>query len=1002
MAALGEARELGLEVPAVTLERGVAYLRAAFRDASQQADEAKSMLVWAMAVNGQGDFGAANRLHRMRNSLSPAALAYTALALCEMGREPMAAELAQLLAGKAKVALGEAERRSCRFPVEGNIAWNRSELEMTALSLLALQSALSSSDRIEAGVEHLLSHRPWAPRRAAGLCVAAIAQYRGETEPSRGEMTVVVALPGELPHPLPLSPDAVGTTVSVALPDSVGDRVRIDLALRGSGEPHYAAVLRGFSTEVAKQAGERFRIASHRYHASPPVYRGREISTGFHPVVRGYADDWTNEVGHLPLGQRALGAVPFSAESDSGRPMEEWDYLVLEIPLPAGTTLLEGSVGGSQTLSHEVRDGVLTVHIGQRRGSAVVTYTLIGTLPGRYRALPAVLRSAYEPDAVAICPATDFEVLVRGEESSDEYRPTPNELFGLGKAAYEAGDFELSRSQLTALYDGYEKWLQPDPLREAASMLLFMAIERREAASIVRFFEVLKEKNPELTIPFEKVAIVGEAYRELEEYERALLIFRATIEETFGKDLKVAGTLEELGEFARATDALDRLWLEYPDLPSVVETWLALSDKLLTKAPVAHEDESLRKAGRDRAILAFDGIVLLQRFLSLYPEDPLAPDAGLNLVSAHLDLEDHEGAAALAGQMAELYGEPRYADAFRYTRAVAEWYLGRESVALDLLKEIAEATYTDELGNTTRSENRDLALYILGQIHHARREAQEASEYYEMVSELFTDAREALAGLREKSISLEEVTAARPGEAVSLKITSRNVPEAELLVYGVDLMTLYLREKNLSEVTQVNLAGISPVLRRTVELGGGWDLREKEREVELALTDPGAYLVICRGGELHTSGLALVSELELEVVEDEVSGRLRVQASKSADGSFVRDVDVRVIGTANDDFVSGKTDPRGLFVADAIRGTSTVIARLDRKHYAFHRGTTSLAVVERDRARSQLQEPQEDMEQQDYFQNVQGLNRKFQGQRAARLKDEIQRERKGVKVEQVK
>jgi hypothetical protein len=53
---------------------------------------------------------------------------------------------------------------------------------------------------------------------------------------------------------------------------------------------------------------------------------------------------------------------------------------------------------------------------------------------------------------------------------------------------------------------------------------------------------------------------------------------------------------------------------------------------------------------------------------------------------------------------------------------------------------------------------------------------------------------------------------------------------------------------------------------------------------------------------------------------------------------------VKVIGSGNQDFVSGETDLRGVFVADGIQGTSTVIAQIDPTRYAFFRGQTPLAV----------------------------------------------------------
>jgi len=49
-------------------------------------------------------------------------------------------------------------------------------------------------------------------------------------------------------------------------------------------------------------------------------------------------------------------------------------------------------------------------------------------------------------------------------------------------------------------------------------------------------------------------------------------------------------------------------------------------------------------------------------------------------------------------------------------------------------------------------------------------------------------------------------------------------------------------------------------------------------------------------------------------------------------------VHVKAVGSADKKIESGKTDLRGLFIADDIRGKATVIARDGKKRYAFYRG----------------------------------------------------------------
>ena len=62
---------------------------------------------------------------------------------------------------------------------------------------------------------------------------------------------------------------------------------------------------------------------------------------------------------------------------------------------------------------------------------------------------------------------------------------------------------------------------------------------------------------------------------------------------------------------------------------------------------------------------------------------------------------------------------------------------------------------------------------------------------------------------------------------------------------------------------------------------------------------------------------------------------------------YVHNVQVKVIGSGNDDFVAGDTDLRGVFVADGIHGRSTVIARAEPSRYAFFRGTDGAGAADR-------------------------------------------------------
>jgi uncharacterized protein YfaS (alpha-2-macroglobulin family)/TolA-binding protein len=993
LGALAEARDLEFVVPRDVLTQARAYLEKTFTGLAHSDDELKAMILEAESREGTADFSALNRLHRLRTGLSPAALAYTTRALVRVGQLPMAQEVAAVLEERAR-ALDSART----WPVEKNLHWNRSELELRALALLAMMESASSAGWIEGAVEALWQEAPWYPARARGVVISALAEHVRFAS-SRDRFRVRISLGGALLETFEFSGGSKGRTLSVPIADDAPREVQLDLVLEGRGRPHFSARLSGYSTHFDRSQTREFRVTGAGYVAVAPTYAGQAIPTGF-SITQGLRNEtlWMNPVSQAPLGGLLRGYLRYAYDSALPPAEDPGDFLVLEVPLPAGTRVLEGSVTG-RFVSYEQAGARLLVQIGQLRGVGELGFTLIGADVGSWRAAPAVLHSAYEPARFAVAEPQPLEVLPAGGVSSDAYRPTPDELFHLGRALYRAGEFDAARARLAALYAEFNAHMREAQLRETAEMLLFLSIRAGDSAGVVRFFEVLREKNPDLFVPLADVLAVGRAYRELGEFERALLIFKAVLEESFGKDLKVAGTLEEQGEVAGSLDTLERLWLEYPDSPATRATYLALADKRLTKAPGAHEDESLRAAGRDRAWLSLQGILGLQRFLAFYPEDPQAADAALNLVSAYLDLEDYERVSQLCAQMATVYDEPRTFDAFEYSRAVAQWYLGRDEGAQALLARIAESTWVDDKGVLRPSQNRELALYILAQIFHARREYGPASEYYERIADQFSDARQVLEGFRERRLSLSEVTNTRIGAVTRLELSHANVPEVEVLAYRVDLMTLYLREKNLSAVTQVNLAGISPTLRMKRSLRDDEGPEDLETELELALDQAGAYLVICRGGELHASGLVLVTDIDLVVREDPTSGRLRVTATDERGGAYLSGLDVRVVGSGSGTVVRGETDRRGLFVADGIGGVATVIARGQDGEYAFYRGRTPLGAPAQQERGNNLEPP---AETQSYFKNVFLLNVQNIESRKKQLQQEIDQAREGVQVKSVK
>ena len=478
-------------------------------------------------------------------------------------------------------------------------------------------------------------------------------------------------------------------------------------------------------------------------------------------------------------------------------------------------------------------------------------------------------------------------------------------------------------------------------------MLLDVHLETGPAAQVVRYFEIIKEKWPAEEIPFAKIVKVGAAYHEMGEYERSFLIFRATVESSFMRESRVAGFLQAQGEFARSVSVMGRLLREYPPDGYTAAANYALAQQVYAKAPEAATDAGLRKLKINRVDLTRRAWTMFETFLTAYPDDPAADQAAFAAANTLLELKAYKEAVAACNQYAKRYPKSDLLDSYWYLIGYCHFATSQNKEALEMCKKVAEAMRTDKTsGRQVESPNKWQAIYILGQVHHSLGEAAEAITEYRRVEDRFPDAKQSIDYFTRKAIELPEVTAVKPGAAAEVELKFRNIAACDAKVYRIDLMKFSLLKRNLGGITNINLAGIRPHHEATIALGEGKDYRDRTHKLPLPLKEEGAYLVVCRGDDLHASGLVLVSPLKVEVQEEAVSGRVRTTVKDDVKDQYLRDVHVKVIGARNDDFVSGATDLRGVFVADGIKGNSTVIAQVEPSRYAFFRGQTNLTTEE--------------------------------------------------------
>ena len=988
--ALCEARGQGIVVDSGTITKALAYLKTTFTRLSANDNDAKAAVLHALSAGGAAEFAHANRLHRERNALSAPALAYTALAFANLKRNEFAGELLDVLEQKAKATSADG-RKLLGWAGSPNHPWLNDEVEATALAAWAMMRVRPASPKVRQAIDWLMGRRGtygFVPAKAHGAAVGALAAYFGAGQFAEADYRLTVLVNGKKLETI--AAQGARATVELAVPaDMVGaGKNLVEFRMEGRGEYAYAATLRGFSSDLKDPASWRYPYVRNRYYRHAPLeYRGKPIGAAS-----------TSPVRNIEIGQRVKVHVDIYGSSSRKT------YTVLEEHLPAGMMLVAGSLSGG-FIHHEVHAGRIVMYYPPGKYVSDINYELIGYATGKYRALPTVIRDTLHPGRMRVGKRGDLAVLRPGEKTDDPYKMNDSERFVLGQLYFKDGLYTEAIEHLSHLFKNNRKYNE----RDVARMLLWIYTSKGfyDAKQIVAVFEVLRERYPQLEIPFDKILLVGRAYRDLGEFERAWLVFRATVDASFINDSNVSAVLEDEGQFLGSIDYQEDLWREYPDTAQVTTAYFALSQALYRKAPEAHklaaEARRLaaarpgkpRRAKRtpDKIEMLKETIRLLSEFLTLYPTSPLADDAGFSMANAFLDLKQYGTVVELCDGYRRHFAGSSFASGFQYMIALGHFWQRNHDSALAAAKVVAEGT----------SKDRDFAQYILGQIHHAQGKPGDAIGWYRKVADKYADAKQAIDYFEEKRISLEEINIFRPGKPVQLMLKYRNIKQAFCQVYRVDLMKLYLREKNLSNVTKVNLAGIKPLVEQTIELGDGKDYVDKEKSTALKLTKEGAYLVICRGDDLFASGLVLVTPLKIEMQEDATSGRVRANVLNVVAGGYVPEVHVKAVGSADaasTGFRSGETDLRGIFIADGLRGKATVIARGGEARYAFYRGEKWLgAPPQRPAARRPTSPAQV---QPDYQMNLRSKNLMIQKGNYEQF-DAFRRARQhGVQIQQAK
>ncbi len=899
LAALTRGRAAGLDAPSAEIDALAADVERRLQATRDPVDRA--WLLGLVNFARPAEFAHVNRLFRDRAALPPAGLAPLAWLLADQGR---VADAATVLA-ELEIR-GAADASDGSFGV-GSIPGRRAAAEeVAAVALAAARAVGRETSGIDAARRWLASRLgPHGFRAPLASILVARAFDDGNDAPARIEV------------------DSNGSTTSIALEHRCASaRValpsgRVELRLAEGAPPLFVVA----SEAAGEPGGEPVREiqVERRVDRTFAVHDGRRYEIGASIVSSPSRPAVSRETSRLTPGRP--GRVHVSLRFDESVPLG--DHWFFE-PIPAGVDV--GDVHGVDQLART--DGGLwirLIHRYERSRWRRWSYDVLPRCPGEWTFGAAWYAPARfsPPRPIVVGGTGSIHVVPLGADPDAGVAPSPDERFAVGELAFGQGDTSRARELLLPLAT---LALEEDPFRAVTRTLLLASVAAGDDADVVRFFETLKERDPAFVVPFDVMIDVGRAYAALGEWERARPVFLAVADATFLEEAQVVGQLEQIGRTRTAYDSMERLLSEYGPTPTVQSTRFALAQHVYYRAMDQRIGVGLSRHQESRVEQFDRAEQVLLAHLAEGADDETRGEAALTLANLLVDRGRFAVAESFAAREARLGG--RFAASFLYLSAYAALGQAERDRALERANELAAITADGDVNLETL---RAMGRHMAAQIHHARGDLDAARAAYEDVRGRFKDAERSLRDLDRKGLTLPLVTRAAGDDPLVLDVEhDGDAKRIDLRVYSVDLRLLYLRHRTFDRLRDILLAGVAP--RSTADV----PLQDRDANgrfrVPLDVPEPGAYLVSASAGELRARGMVLRTDLALSVGDD--GETVRVQVKNVRRDAPQPGVVVTLVGAASSDFVTRKTDLRGICDAASLGGRVSVIAEWNG-HFAF-------------------------------------------------------------------
>lgn len=427
---LAAAKDAGFQVDANVESRAAQYLRGQIdlqRDVLEQQFDLRAYLLYALALDGQGDLGRSFALAEQKANLGNAAKAWTALAISLSGGARNDPRLTALVADLQKAAIPSATGNHWEEATYDRSVFANSVM-VTAQVLQAFTRLEPEHPLVDGTLRWLMVARKegrWESPHDTALAIVAIAGFMQARKDVPGAFEYTVAFNGEIRLQGKTEEGKVHQEDTIVIPmtEIIKDTVnRLDISrspASAQGRLYYTAHLRYFTPAQEIEAANRGISVSHQY----------------------FVGESDTPVQQVKLGDVVRVKVTLVAPSDL-------NFLVLEDFLPAGLEPIDTSLKTTSSefmrllyqrqlkdweahrwytpFSHtDIRDNRVALFARfVPKGMYEYTYYAQATTPGEFNVPPATAYEQYFPEVWGRSDGGRFTVIAAEGTAQEPAPPT--------------------------------------------------------------------------------------------------------------------------------------------------------------------------------------------------------------------------------------------------------------------------------------------------------------------------------------------------------------------------------------------------------------------------------------------------------------------------------------------------------------------------------------------------------------------------------------------------